>query len=244
MRKLSDEQVEAFDREYVDAARLARVFDCIDSDFPDGRFRFLDVGGGNGRFADQLLARYPLAHGTVVDNSEVLLNRNGRNPRKSLRVGSAADIGVTDEKFDLISVHWLLHHLVGESYAESRAHQRETLQTIGRMLTSRGRISMFENDYVGWLPDPYPTYVIYAMTASRMLSPVSRALGANTAGVGVCFNSSMGWNRMLQQAGLLLVSREEPDAWQRKLPWIVKLALGLRDIRVGHYWLASSPPGR
>lgn len=237
LRKLSDEQVEAFDREYVDADRLARVRSHIDADFPDGRFSFLDVGGGNGRFADQLLATYPQSRGTVLDNSETLLARNQQDPRKALRLGSAGDLDALDGQFDLLSMHWLLHHLVGDSYGETRANQCRALGSLRRLLTGRGRVSVFENDYVGWAPDPLPTYLIYAITASKRLAPVARALGANTAGVGVCFNSHEGWRRLIERAGLCLVDHSEPDRWQRRIPWYAKLALGLRDVRVGHYWL-------
>ena len=240
LRKLRDEQVEAFDREYVDANRLARVCSRIDADFPDGSFSFLDIGGGNGQFADQLLARYPRARGTVLDNSETLLARNKQDPRKSLLNGSAAELDSVNGKFDLLSMHWLLHHLVGDSYRETRTTQRHALCSLLRLLTARGRVSVFENDYVGWIPDPFPTYMIYFFTASRSFAPIARVLGANTAGVGVCFNSYDGWHRIMQDAGLRLVDRSEPDTWQRRIPFYAKLALGLRDVRVGHYWLRSA----
>lgn len=239
MRKLSDEQVEAFDRDYVDTRRLARVAAKIDSDFPDGSFTLLDVGGGNGRFADQLLALYPQARVTVLDNSEVLLARNKQHDRKQLRLGSANSLDALEESFDLISLHWLLHHLVGESFRETRANQVNTLRAARGLLSSRGRVSVFENDYHGWAPEPYPTWLIYQVTASRPLTRVAGALGANTAGVGVGFNSFEGWQRTIERSGLFIVDHAEPDNWQRRLPWYVKLAVGLSDIRVGHYWLKA-----
>lgn len=237
MRKLKDEQVEAFDQEYVDADRFRLICERIDADFPDGKFTLLDVGGGNGRFCDQVLTRYPHARGTVLDNSEVLLARNRPNPRKSLRLGSAADLDSIVDQYDLVSLHWLLHHLVGDRYGETRANQLSVLHAAGRRLTGRGRISVFENDYLGWLPDPFPTYAIYAITGSRTLAPVARFLGANTAGVGVCFNSASGWTRMMEASGLTPIARAEPDQWKRRLHWYSRLGLGLSDVRVGHYWL-------
>jgi len=239
LRKLSNEQVEAFDREYVDARRLDRVCAKIDDDFPDGDFTLLDVGGGNGRFADQLLARYPKSRATVWDNSELLLERNAKNDRKQLRLGSATCLESISESFDLISLHWLLHHLVGDSYGETRANQLSTLSSARQLLSDRGRISVYENDYLGWIPDPWPTWLIYRTTASRPLARISRALGANTAGVGVGFNSFDGWRRIIQNSGLEIVDHAEPDAWERKLPWHVRLVVGLKDIRVGHYWLRA-----
>jgi SAM-dependent methyltransferase len=239
IRKLSNEQVEAFDREYVDADRLRRVCSRIEADFPDGEFSFLDVGGGNGRFADQLLERFPLARGTVLDNSETLLARNKPDPRKTRVLGSADDLSGIRGPFDLISMHWLLHHLVGDTYRATRLNQRNALASLARLLSHRGRVSVFENDYVGWLPDPYPTWAIYMFTSSRALTPVARALGANTAGTGVCFNSESGWRRTIDAAGLDLIDRAEPDSWRRRIQLHARAALGLRDVRVGHYWLRA-----
>lgn len=237
MKKLSDEQVEAFDREYVDENRFRRICQAIDRDFPDGRFSFLDVGGGNGRFCDQLLARYPDAQGTVLDNSELLLARNRPHERKSLVFGSALELDSVSGKFDVLALHWLLHHLVGSSYRESRANQLASLCAARGLLTARGRVSVFENDYVGWVPDPLPTLAIYQATASRLVAPLAKALGANTAGVGVCFNSREGWQAMLRDSGLTLVDRAEPDEWRRRLHWYTRVFMGLKDVRVGHYWL-------
>lgn len=240
MKKLSDEQVEAFDREYVDEDRFRRICQTIDRDFPDGRFSFLDVGGGNGHFCDQLLERYPDAQGTVLDNSELLLARNRPHPRKTVVYGSAMELDSVAGKYDVLALHWLLHHLVGNSYRESRANQLACLRAARSLLTARGRISVFENDYVGWLPDPLPTLAIYQATAFRLMAPVARALGANTAGVGVCFNSRKGWQSMLRDSGLSLIDHAEPDRWRRRLHWYTKVFIGLTDVRVGHYWLSAA----
>ena len=93
MRQLSDSQLASFDTEYVDADRWQLVKGNIDRDVPDGKVRFLDLGGGTGRFADLLLANYPLAEGSVFDNSELLLARNKPDPRKRLICDSATVLG-------------------------------------------------------------------------------------------------------------------------------------------------------
>ncbi len=242
MRKLADHQVEAFDREYVDTDRLSVISSRIDADFPDGNFTFLDVGGGNGRFADQLLERYSSARGTVLDNSETLLARNRLDPRKKLILGSAGDLQQVQGTFDVVCMHWLLHHLVGNSYSESRANQLRTLRQLSDLLNVGGRVSVFENDYIGWLTDSLPPYLIFAATASRVLAPAARRLGANTAGVGVCFNSQGGWREMMAASELQVLNRTEPDRWKRRLRWHSKVFVGLKDVRVGHYWLRRVMP--
>jgi hypothetical protein len=240
IKKLDDQQVEAFDTEYVDDARWAPISSFINRDFPDGRFSFLDVGGGNGVFADRLLAEYPNATGMVLDNSAVLLSRNAPNPRKATLCTSAENVATLNHKFDLISINWVLHHLVGHSYRESRQHQLSTLQALRGLLTERGRLSIYENNYLGWVFRDLPGRMIYELTSSKLLSPVVGKMGANTAGVGVCFLSQRQWFDTVGKAGFRLLEFTEPDRLTWPLRFVWKAGLHLRSIRVGHYWLARA----
>jgi 16S rRNA G1207 methylase RsmC len=61
-------------------------------DFPDGHFNFIDIGGGDGLFADKVLARFPNSHGTVLDNSQLLLKKNIPSSRKNIIFNSAENI--------------------------------------------------------------------------------------------------------------------------------------------------------
>jgi SAM-dependent methyltransferase len=240
VRKLDDTQASAFDTDFVDARRWESVKARIARDFPDGRFSFLDVGGGNGRFADRLLEEYPNAAGTVLDNSEILLARNTASVRKTLVYGSADSLDGIKGPFDLVSVHWLLHHLVGESYRQTRQHQLEALQAVRRLLTPRGRVSIFENMYQGWLFEDLPGRLIYQVTAARWLAGLTRRMGANTGGVGVCFLSRRQWLASFRDSGFEVVAYAEPDDWEWSLRLEWRLLLHLGDVRVGHVWLRAA----
>lgn len=240
IKKLDDQQVEAFDTEFVDDARWGPISNFIDRDFPDGEFSFLDVGGGNGVFADRLLAAYPKSTGMVLDNSAVLLSRNVPNPRKATICTSAENVATLNHRFDLISVNWVLHHLVGHSYRESRQHQLSTLQALRGLLTERGRVSIYENNYLGWVLPDLPGRLIFELTSSKLLSSVVGKMGANTAGVGVCFLSKRQWFETVGKAGYQLLEFSEPDSWTWPLRFVWKAGLHLRSIRTGHYWLARA----
>jgi SAM-dependent methyltransferase len=237
VKKLDDSQVEAFDTEYVDEDRWALIKKRIDADFPEGDFTFLDLGGGTGRFADRLLSNYPKAVGSVLDNSEVLLGRNQQNERKEIICDSVADLTKVTKKYDLVCIHWLLHHLIGDSYAGTRDNQLRTLRNLALLMTVRGRVSLFENNYVGWLMTDLPGRLIYQVTASRVVAAIARRMGANTAGVGVCFLSKRQWFQTIRESGLSVLSYAEPDAWQWPIRWEWKVFLHIGDIRAGHYWL-------
>lgn len=242
IRKLSDAQVEAFDTEYVEGGRWATISELIQRDFPDGNFTLLDVGGGNGRFADRVLTQFPNSTATVLDNSESLLNRNLKNPRKTVicdSVTNLASIG-RSRRFDVVCFHWLLHHLVSDSYHETSKNQLEALKCAKELLSPRGRISVFENMYQGYLLRGLPGLLIYHLTSAKSLAAIVRGMGANTAGVGVCFRSNDGWTRMTAGAGLQIAAYTEPDdwVWPQKAAW--RVLLHLQSIRVGHLWLRPS----
>jgi hypothetical protein len=112
VRKLDDSQVEAFDTEYVGDALWSIIRRNIELDFGDGEFTFLDVGGGNGRFADRVLSEYPRSRGTVLDNSEVLLARNRPNERKGVLLESVENLDRISARCDIVFLNWFLHRVV------------------------------------------------------------------------------------------------------------------------------------
>jgi SAM-dependent methyltransferase len=240
IRKLEDRQAAAFDTEYVEGNRWAVVKRLVEKDFPDGRFRFLDVGGGTGRFADRLLSSFPHASGAVLDNSEMLLSKNTLNDRKQLICDSVERLSSVSGKFDLVCVHWLLHHLVSSTYAKTTGNQLATLQAVRSLLSTGGRISLYENMFEGWVFKSLPGRIVYQLTSARSISKVIRMMDANTAGVGVCFRSKSEWQQVIRNAGLAVHSYVEPDnwVWPQRPEW--KYLLHLRRICVGHFWLASA----
>jgi len=239
MKHLDDCQVARFDTEYVNEALWQVIKARIDKDFPEGDFTFLDLGGGSGRFADRLLANYPRCTGTVLDNSELLLRRNTPRARKTLIRESVENIGrVVSSKYDLICLNWLLHHLVGNSYRESRNNMSLVLRAAVPLLTASGRISIFENMYRGFLLDNLPSHLIFLLTSSKSIAAITRKLGANTGGVGVCFLSEKQWRATIKQVNLEVLSYTENRKWS--MPWLWPILLHVGSIRVGHFWLAPS----
>ena len=236
--QLDNQQLATFDTEYVNEHRWQLVKAHIEQSFPTGEFSFLDVGGGNGRFTDRLLTAYPKAIGTVLDNSELLLERNRPHERKTLINASVITIQRSAQRYDLISLNWLLHHLVGNSYLESRQNIAATLTALPPLLTERGRVSIFENMYDGILWNGLPSRLIFQLTAAKRLAKLIRKMGANTAGVGVCFLSQRQWRAVIEQQNLEILHYAD-DA----TPWPVsplhRIVLHLGYIRVGHFWLMA-----
>ena len=136
-KQLQENQLEDFNVEYVCEREWKLVEPAFDSRFSGRAFSFLDVGGGNGNFADRLLQRYPDATGTVLDSARGLLAENAGHPRKELILGLAEHLTRIFEKrtFDLVIFNWTLHHFVTSTYAGTRRLQRQILKQARKLLS-------------------------------------------------------------------------------------------------------------
>ena len=85
VKKLTNEQIESFDVDYVqNHVGWDKIESFINKYFPDKSFTFLDIGGGNGVFADRILETYNKAEGIIIDNSKYILSKNKPNSRKTI----------------------------------------------------------------------------------------------------------------------------------------------------------------
>lgn len=240
-RDLKSDQIGAYDTDFVDDEMFASIAACIDRDFPDCHFTFCDVGGGNGEFADRLLAAYPNATGVVLDNARQLIDTNAPHPRKRTVVANAVqlDAVLSGECFDIVFFNYALHHFIANDYRASRGIQRRTIAAAGRVLTSGGRISIIENMCTGQLPGNVSGRLIYELTSNDRLASIVKHLGANTAGTGVCFSDCATWADELEVAGFS-VQNKRLQSWKNDLHVLKRTLLLIRDLRGGHLWAART----
>ncbi len=244
VKRLAPSQLLTYDREYVSDHMHKNVMGLVEGSFPTGRFTFLDVGGGNGLFCDGLLRRFPYARGTLLDNAGVLLARNRPHPRKAIVHGNAENLNAvfSGRSFDVVFLNRLLHHCVSATYAGTRRLQRHVLLECRKVLSLRGRISVLERLYDGLFADGLPSMLIFLLTSSTVLAPVTRRLGANTAGCGVCFLSRRECLETFRCCGLELATT--PVYKRLAVEPVRYLALHIGSEHVGHFWLSprSSVP--
>lgn len=240
---LNDEQLAHFDVEHVQLNYWTKCRQCIEWDFPDGEFSMLDVGGGNGKFVDRVLLTFPKATATVLDLSEMLLAKNIPNPRKKTLLASAMELDKLNAKYDIVSFNWVLHHLISNTYAQSLENIRDVLRAAQELLTPRGHISIYDNLCDGVIFDRAPSRIIYELTSSKVLAKIVKAGGANTAGVGVCFQSYKKWKEHFRHAGLKLASFQRFESYEKPLHKRAgcSLALHMKPERPGHFWLERAP---
>lgn len=238
---LDESQNEAFDFEYHSEVELKGKLAFIREVFPNGPRRILDIGGGNGKFMDQLLAEFPESEGYLIDISRNLLDKNRPNPKKHLIHGSFEDLPklLPGRSFDLITINWVLHHLVGPSYRLSVQNIEQALAMTSGMLSPDGFLLVAENEYQGLLESNVPSHVIYTITRIRKPAVVGLTRRYfNTAGVGVCFQSRRGWIRIFERTGLKVDYYLQNSRWQHGLKKrLMFLLLFLRVQRHGHFGL-------
>jgi len=208
IRKLSEDACENFDTDYLGNREFEMICECINASFPNGKFRFLDIGGGNGNFSDKLLSKFPNCNCVLIDNSEVLINKNFINERKKMIFASFEKIFdyCTEGEFDIVFCNWVLHHFVGNSYMASHQNIVNGLCIMNKLVSPKGGfIIINENLCVGIISDKLSSRLIYTISSSKLLEPVARRFGSNSAGCGVCYLFLEEWKRLFNKFDLPLV---------------------------------------
>lgn len=232
VKLLSENQTQTFDEEYVCDTLFEQIRPYYNIINKHQRFDVLDVGGGNGMYADRLLRTYNKAHLTVLEPDKYLLEKNSTHHRKQVVQGTFQSAQLQNYSFDVIQFNWVLHHFISDDYKSSRALQIEALREARMLLRPGGRIIILENFYDGYLLNNLPSRIIFELTANRLISPLIRHAGANTAGVGVCFNSLKVWQRMLRECEFNRIKIEHCYDFS-ELSALKSMLLGIKKQHVG-----------
>jgi SAM-dependent methyltransferase len=239
MRVLEESQVQSFDVEYVNEEMWFTLESVIHQtiSISGSKFSFLDIGGGNGKFTDRILSGFSESHGYLLDNSSYLLALNTLNQRKTIINSSVEEIEniLGDKKFDIIFLNWVLHHFVTGSYFSTMRTQVSILRKARNLLSDNGKIIVLENLPEGFLGETICSFIINRVTSSKILAPIVKKMGGNTAGVGVCFLGEKQWLKQFLRAELsneMLFKTEKFEVNPIK-----KALLTIKDIRVGIFVL-------
>jgi 2-polyprenyl-3-methyl-5-hydroxy-6-metoxy-1,4-benzoquinol methylase len=240
---LEPDQTTAFDTEYhrpvVLAAKLAKIAEAL----PLRPLSFLDIGGGNGAFADSILNALPDARVTVLDVAKNLLDANKPDQRKELLLCSVERMKdlLPGRKFDVITLNWVLHHFVGPTRSATWQNCVESLRACRELLVDDGVIVIAENLFDGPFGSNIPSHIIYAITRIQNKTFVRLARRFfNTAGTGVCFRSNRNWQKLIRSAGLSCELFYELPFNKKSMAKTLLLAmLGLIQQKQGHYLCRS-----
>lgn len=233
MRVLPEKQAVNFDTENVDDALFSRISEILRLYVGKESFDYLDVGGGNGKYADKILSRYPSSHVTLVEPEFSLISKNTLSPRKCLIYSTFQESAPSRYRYDVVGFNWVLHNFVGDSYRQCVKLQLLGLQRAYDALQPGGIVLIVENYYDGAWINNVSGRIIYGLTGSTLLRRLTAKLGANTAGTGVCFHSERMWKHLLQRAGFEFICGEDLydystlNFWQKHLLMIGRQRVGV-----------------
>ena len=206
--ELSPEQLRHFLRESSPQReeQTRRLVERILEFIPDAPIRIADFGGGDGTVLDRCLENRSHAEGILVDVAPEMLEANLPNPRKRLVQADLTELRHDlpgDIQYDVALLNVVLHHcLSGDGVSATRRAQSDVLRAIGERLTPGGRIVVLEQVQDGWVFPDVTSLLVYRLTRSRLLAPMMRSFGANTAGVGVLFAPRSRLLRVFERAGM------------------------------------------
>jgi len=244
--RLAEDRIEEFDNAATAQHTIDPVKEIIRRSIPRDNLVFVDVGGGNGTFLDNLLQDFPHAKGVNIDRSPLMCEKNQTNERKTVHCGDfmswSEQRTKENSRVDVVFFNFVLHHFVSSTHAESVAAQQAALEVASKILCDDGLIVVYEINYNGWLVDDFPGKLIHWFTSSRRLSLFVKAMGANTAGYGVCFHSERSWKYFFSKAGLSILHQHQIVSGEFRgfKPIMHKLVLNIRSMDYKIYCLIKS----
>jgi len=238
IKKLNEQQVLNFDTDYIRDEDWDKLCEYLWKLFPEGNFNFLDIGGGNGVFCDKVLDTFLQSKAVLLDNSEYLISLNKQSGRKRIICASVEEIDklFQGEAFDVVFLNLVLHHFVSNGYKSTYKNVKDTFLKLKPLLSSKGYVYVFEDFYNGLIFDGLPSHLIFTLTSSKMLAGLTRKLGANTGGIGVCFRSKKQWEKIINECGYRII-HEGKSIEFNEFPLYKRLLLHLGKVNMGYMWL-------
>ncbi len=208
----------------------ARIRSFLQSEFKEltGKLKICEVGGGNGILLREL---EEIFGSDKVDLAMVELTeayrKNVVSPSINFIHGSILGPEISKEKYDIIIVREVIHHLVGETLKETLANQRKAIQNIFDFVKPNGLVIIDEqvNDR-RWAS----TLIYYlSLSASMMRLRIKKyKITPNT--IVYFWSRQLLKNEALNKNATLVYEKYRKI---RHLRWYWKITLLMNDI--GHY---------
>lgn len=238
MRNINGHQKSVYaEYERQGSERYFKRYEAYLSAFKDrDTLRILDIGGASGYFAMQLKSHFQNKNVEiyVLDITEYDTWRQAEFGRDIHFVcDSVENIGTIFQKnfFDMIFANRVFHHFVDESWKKTLAGMETSMKLIRQLLRRDGVFFVMDHFYDGLICDAATSFLIYHATSIKLplLAGLVKKLGADTAGVGVCFQSEKMWTERIQKCGFRLnqIERSPCD----KVRFLKRLLLLIKKAR-------------
>ena len=224
-RKISNIQQNIY-AEYEKEATIGyfEIYKTFINTFENKNLEIVDIGGGSGYFANEVKTFYESKNNnvsmTVIDYCKYdEWEKYGNINFINLPVFEALE-KIENECLDIIFINAVLHHLVYSTYKKTRNAQKQLMGLAYTKLKKNGYVCIrecyVENPVIKELSIP----LVYWLTSSKnpLILRMSKKLGSNSAGVGVCFLSIKKLVRLFGQTGfeIMLGAPNMPWEWDKK----------------------------
>jgi len=199
------------------------------------RLRILDIGGGSGHFSS-LICEYFSRIGLncevyVIDTVKYDTWYSKDFSERIVFIEESAeklDKIFEKETFDIVFAKYVFHHFVKDTWKKSICCMASIITQIKHVMKKDSYLCIVDQFYNGLLGDTSASKMIYRFTSCRILFLANffRKMGAQSAGVGVCFLSKKMWHTLFELGGFHIEKLEE--AMPKKMKWYMHLGLLLK----------------
>jgi aspartate/methionine/tyrosine aminotransferase len=115
----------------------------------------------------------------------------------------------------------------------------DIMKKITKLLNRKGYLCIVDLFYNGYLYDKAPSKIIYTLTSCKnpIIKSFSKKMGAESAGVGVCFLSKSMWLNLFNKSNLNLLKISEKENYQLK--WYKKYPLFIKSLKEDNVMIAG-----
>ena len=174
----------------------------------------------------------------VVDPSIEAHENFIENSKTNLIKGTMESLPA-DVSYDFIIINLVCHHIISETNQSTVESQLSFLNQARSLLRRDGLLFVEENIYESYFQNDLCGRLIYEITSLKGIEPLTRKLGANTAGEGVRFHSDLAWRKIFQQAGLKIIQTFANTEWGSRMPIWQKIPLACKKRYQKMYVLAG-----
>jgi hypothetical protein len=178
------------------------------------RGSLLDVGGGSGIFSTLVKNMDPSIDVTIVDPSQILLNKVPDIGIKKTRGSLPDNLNLEpDLVFGYIHLREVIHHIVGHTEKDSKDLAVKSLMILRNHLDDNGYIMIHELFYEGYIIPSISRSIIFHLLNFQNNIGIKVPSREFLNGLQVCFYARNEFNLLLASCGYRLVD-QKIDFWE------------------------------
>jgi len=200
-------------------------------------FVLLDIGGGNGLFAKEVLKLCPQSVVIVIDPSSRMLDLVNDSRIETIK-GALPDQLICQKTVDYIHIRSVLHHLIGPSPAKSLELMALSLKSTYDMLRPGGALMLQDECYESYIhPTLHRDLLFYLLKAQNFMG-FRIPHRFFKVGLEVCFPSQLEVEKMLEKIGFGIIRKHVFVYPKARVKMTV--ATGVKSVS-DVYWVVQKP---